>query len=548
MAQNGKRMDKNNARLRQTFEENSDEAWGQIKRFTKRTLIWILALSAVAIIVGAAYFVPILYPILSTVEAPELSPTETVNTEAPTQSDAEEPEPEDVFDESTTVRPLLSGARKDGWYTFLLFGTDKEGTNTDTIMVVSYDVTNQKLNLMSIPRDTMVNVGWDIKKINSVYGMRGINGFRKQIAKLIGFTPDYYVKIDLQAFVDVVDLIGGVEFNVPIPMHYHDPYQNLSIDLDPGLQTLNGEQAMGLVRFRKSDRGKGGAITGYDDTGRVQTQQAFLREMFNKCVKLTNWTKIKSYVEIFEKNVESDLTLGNMLWFARQAMSLSEDGFMTVTAPGNYYASAYSRSTGGMQSYVTLYGRQMVNLVNESFNPYLTKVSLSNMDIMGVRSDGSVYSSTGYVADSAAAQPVKKAEEKKPDTSKSTSKDETRDTSKDTGKDTGKDAGRDEEPIKDSEMPDNAEAPIDPTVTPPDATTDTEQPDTGETPTDTGETGAEGDGNSAETPVEPPAEPEPEKAGDAAPTVEPEPQPEPAPAPEPTADTSDTTPTESGDQ
>lgn len=378
--------------LRRSFAENSSTAWTRIKAFCRKPRFWVALIAVTLALTGAVFLIRF----LPTVRAPELIPVQT---------EPEQQLPPEEIDDSNAVQPLLSGERKEDFYTFLLFGTDKAGTNTDTIMVASYDVKNQKLSLMSIPRDTMVNVNWDIKKINSVYGRRGVEELKNQIGKLIGFTPDFYVKIDLQAFVDVVDLIGGVEFDVPVPMHYHDPYQKLSIDLEPGLQLLNGQQAMGLVRFRKSDL-SAGKRTGYNDTGRVQTQQEFLKAMFKKCLKLTNWTKISSYVEIFQRNVESELTTGNMLWFARQAMDLSEDGFFTVTAPGNYSGSAYSRSTGAMQSYVTLNGRDMVKLVNERFNPYLTPVTLSNLDIMGINADGSVYSSTGHVADSRAALPV----------------------------------------------------------------------------------------------------------------------------------------------
>ena len=387
------------------YLENSGEAWAQIRDFVTDPTHWIVAAIALLLIVAGVF----VFKFLSAVRAPDLNNGDggiiTLGSEnvQPSRSDVEKVE--DVIDDSNTEQPMLSGARKDNYYTFLLFGTDKFSGSTDTIMVVSYDVGNQKLNLMSIPRDTMVNVSWDIKKINSVYSMSGLKALKKHVAKLIGFTPDYYVKIDLQAFVDVVDLLGGVEFDVPIPMHYHDPAQGLSIDLDPGMQTLTGEQAMGLVRFRKSDRGANGKISGYDDTGRVATQQAFLKAMFKKCLKITNWTKISSYVEIFNKNVESDLTLGNMLWFARQAMDLDENGFATCTAPGNYYASAWSRSTGTMQSYVTLYGSQMVTQVNNDFNPYLSRVTMANLDIMSINADGSISSSTGYVADSRATAP-----------------------------------------------------------------------------------------------------------------------------------------------
>lgn len=399
------KMKLKSAEAKLKYEENSGEAWEQIRGFLTDPTHWIVAGIVVLLAVAGIFAIKF----LGAVRAPEINPEpDPVVIGEPVETETGE-EWEEI-DDSNTVQPLLSGARKENFYTFLLFGTDKFSGSTDTIMVVSYDVANQKLNLMSIPRDTMVNVSWDIKKINSVYSMGGIKALQKHISKLVGFTPDYYVKIDLQAFVDVVNLLGGVEFDVPIAMHYHDPAQELSIDLEPGVQTLNGEQAMGLVRFRKSDRSANGRISGYDDTGRVATQQAFLKAMFKQCLQIKNWTKITGYVEIFEKNVESDLELGNMLWFARQAMNLSEDSFQTMTAPGNYYASAWSRSTHQMQSYVTLYANQMISVVNESFNPYDTKVSMANLDIMSINSDGSISSSSGYVADGRAETPPKTEE------------------------------------------------------------------------------------------------------------------------------------------
>ena len=394
------------------FNENSGEAMEQIRAFVSDPSHWIVAGIVVLLLVAGVFVLKF----LDSIRAPEINvDPEPVTIGEPVETG--EGETWEEIDDSNTEQPLLSGARKENYYTFLLFGTDKFSGSTDTIMVVSYDVKNQKLNLMSIPRDTMVNVSWDIKKINSVYAMGGIKALQKHVSKLIGFTPDYYVKIDLQAFVDVVNLLGGVEFDVPIPMHYHDPAQELSIDLEPGVQTLNGEQAMGLVRFRKSDRGANGRISGYDDTGRVATQQAFLKAMFKQCLKIKNWTKITGYVEIFEKNVESDLTLGNMLWFARQAMNLSEDGFQTLTAPANYYASAWSRSVHQMQSYVTIYANQMITTVNESFNPYLSRVTMANLDIMSINADGSLSSTSGFVADGRAeTPPVKETEEETEET------------------------------------------------------------------------------------------------------------------------------------
>ena len=296
------------------------------------------------------------------------------------------------------------------------------------------------------------------------------------------------------------------------------------------MQTLNGEQAMGLVRFRKSDRGANGRISGYDDTGRVATQQAFLKAMFKQCLKIKNWTKITGYVEIFEKNVESDLTLGNMLWFARQAMNLSEDGFQTMTAPANYYAQAWSRSIHQMQSYVTIYANQMLTTVNESFNPYLTRVTTANLDIMSINADGSLSSTSGYVADSRAeTPPVRESEEPEEETPAET---ET--------------PAEPADPAAPTNPADPA-APTNPTTpttatNPTGSTTPTENPTTAENPT--GEQTAPPT-QTTEPPAETPSAPTTESPTETPPTETPPAEP-PAEAPSAApAETTPTTPTES---
>ncbi len=385
------------------YLENSDEAWGQIRKFFTDPSHWIAFAIALLLIVAGFFTVKFLGAIRAPALHQEGGPV--MLGETPELIEGPDGVVEELIDDSNTVQPLLTGARKEDFYTFLLIATDASSSNTDTLMVVSYDVKNQKLSLMSIPRDTMVNVSWDIKKINSVYGMSGLNGLKKHIGKLIGFIPDYYVKVDLDAFISAVDLIGGVDFDVPYAMNYDDPAQNLHIHFQPGMQHLTGQQAMEVVRWRKNNRTESGRIAGYDDTGRIQTQQAFLKAALKQALSIRNWTKITGYVEIFNRDVDSDLELGNMLWFARKAMDLSEEGFTTCTIPGDYYGSAWSRSTQSMQSYVTLYPQQVIRLVNESFNPYLAQVSMANLDIMSILPDGSVISSTGYVADSVAAMP-----------------------------------------------------------------------------------------------------------------------------------------------
>ena len=459
------------------YKENSEEAWGQVKGFFSDPSHWIVF--GIALLLFVAGFFTVKF--LGAIRAPTL-PSENGPITLGESPELVGPDgPDEMIDDSNAVRPILSGARKEDFYTFLLVASDAASGSTDTLMVVSYDVKNQKLNLMSIPRDTMVNVSWDLKKINSVYSMSGLNGLKKHIGKLIGFVPDYYVMVDVKAFVEIIDLIGGVDFDVPRAMNYDDPEQDLHIHFQPGMQHLDGQQAMEVVRWRKDNRSPSGSVAGYDDVGRIQTQQAFLKAALGQALSIRNWTKITGYVEIFKRYVNSDLELGNMLWFARRAMDLSEDGFTSCTIPGDYYASAWSRTYQSMQSYVTLYPQQVVRLVNESFNPYLAQVSTANLDIMSINADGSVSSSTGYVADSVAAAPPVLPGAREPEAA-------------------------------------------DPNGTAAPENTPGEQGEPG------GQTGTETvPGNQPATEPEPEPEPQPEPE----PEPEPEPRPEPEPAPEP---------------
>lgn len=214
----------------------------------------------------------------------------------------------------------------------------------------------------------MINASWDIKKINSVYSRYndGIGALKKQVKTLIGFTPDFYVKVDLEMFVELVDLVGGVEFYVPQDMNYDDDWQDLHIHLEEGLQVLDGEKAMELVRFRRYAEG---------DIKRVEVQQNFMKALIKECLSLEHWGKIKAYIDLAMDNVQTDLEFGSVVWFAAQALglngtkALSMDDVYTCTLPANYYARVWSRSTGNEQSYVTIYPNQVVELDKRALQP-----------------------------------------------------------------------------------------------------------------------------------------------------------------------------------
>jgi LCP family protein required for cell wall assembly len=303
----------------------------------------------------------------------------------------------------------VTGDRKDDFYTFLVLGRDTGGGgNTDTILLAAYDIANQKLNVMSIPRDTMVNIPYDIKRINSVYnhaggGDEGIQALYTEVSQLVGFVPDFEVVVEWEAVGELVDAIGGVWFDVPRNMNYDDPTQDLHIHVSKGYQLLDGETAMGVIRWRHNNDNTG-YVTG--DIGRIETQQAFLKAVIEQCLKIENVTKIQEFAKIFTKNVQTDLTVGNLVWFAEQAIfhGLTMDNVNFVTLPGNYNASAWSRTYQNYQSYVTPYADELLAVVNESFNPYTEDRTLNQLDIMSVNANGTLSSTTGVVEDTKATQ------------------------------------------------------------------------------------------------------------------------------------------------
>ena len=327
----------------------------------------------------------------------------------------------DGIDYGDGVQPRVSGERKSqDYYTVLILGRDTGGGgNTDTMLLASYDVTNQKATVMSIPRDTMVNVPWDIKRINSVYnyyggGEKGIKALYKEISQLVGFEPDYQVIVEWEAVGKIVDAMGGVYFDVPRDMNYEDPYQDLSIHQTKGYRLLSGDDAMQVLRYRHDNR-KNGKMLGYPDgdLGRIKTQQGLLKAMIEQLMSLKNITKVNEFIKVFNENVETDLSFQNMLWFAKQAFLGNSSGAKLDTEKVNFVTmpnknvSCWSRVYHSYQSYVTPNAQELLELVNNELSPFVEPSTMSDLDIMSVNKDGSVSSTTGHVEDSkAAAAPV----------------------------------------------------------------------------------------------------------------------------------------------
>lgn len=310
------------------------------------------------------------------------------------------PPPGDQQQADDPNAPARWGAdRKEDFYTFLILGRDTVGGgNTDTIMLVSYDVKNQKLNLMSIPRDTMVNVSWDVKKINSVYnnygrGEEGIQAVGKEVSELIGFVPDFQVVVELKSVEELVNALGGVTFNVPQDMYKMT--EDIIIDLKAGEQVLDGQKAMQLIRYRDPVLA---------DLGRIHTQQEFIKAVLKQCLNIKNILKIHDLVKVFEDNVTTNISAGTLGWFAETAIlgGLRADSFQTYSMPCTD-AWAWSRTYKQNLSYVVPNADELITLINDVFNPYVEPITKSELDIMYINKNGTVGSSTGKLEDTKAA-------------------------------------------------------------------------------------------------------------------------------------------------
>lgn len=358
---------------------------------------------------------------------------------------------EQTADVGEGLQPVVSGDRKsEDYYTFLLLGRDTGGGgNCDTMIVVSYDMSNQKMTLMSIPRDTMVNVPWDVKKINSVYPRYGadedaIEQLKKEVSQLIGFSPDYTVVVEWEAIGELVDAIGGVWFDVPYDMNYHDPYQDLVIEQAKGYRRLSGEDAMQVIRWRKNDHG-GGYTEG--DLGRIRTQQDFLKSVIGQVLQVKNVLKLYEFSQIFKRNVSTELSIQNLFWLGKGAVlgGLSINDVNFVTMPG-HAVNVWSRLVKNMQSYVVPHSGELLKMVNEELSPFTRTFSLNDLDIMYVNADGSIGSTAGYVEDAPAALAPVIPDKAEPDGGESGDEDEPTE-------------GEDETPTEDGETP--PEEPVD---------------------------------------------------------------------------------------
>lgn len=291
-------------------------------------------------------------------------------------------------------------------FTVLILGVSEDiGVElTDTIIVASYNPKTQKATLISIPRDTYVgnnkNQATSVDKINALYQLgKKDNKAEKTLAavnKITGLDIEYYIVVSNNALVELVDAIGGVEFDVPIDMDYDDSSQKLYIHLKKGVQKLNGEQAEWLVRFRKNNNGTTYPYEyGDNDIGRMRTQREFLKVVAKQMIQIKNITKIGSYIDIFKENVKTNIDDWALIKdYIPYMISFNTEDIQTATLPGAsssfgpYKLSYFDYNVKETKKLInSLFTEQNINLEEENMSSVNNSTLVNNVTNLPVTSN-----------------------------------------------------------------------------------------------------------------------------------------------------------------
>lgn len=213
----------------------------------------------------------------------------------------------------------------------LLLGVDRRDGDvgrSDTMMVAALDQKKGKAALLSVPRDTRVQIEKnDYEKINHAYAYGGHKMSQEAVEKLLGAKMDHYIIVDTKAFERIIDALDGVDINVEKRMYYEDPWDDdggLVIDLYPGEQHMDGKRAIQYVRYRD----------GEGDIGRIGRQQKFVKAVMAKLISPSVLPNLPKLVEEIKSAIQTDMSLTELLEFAGQVKTVHDNGLSAQMVPG----------------------------------------------------------------------------------------------------------------------------------------------------------------------------------------------------------------------
>ena len=203
---------------------------------------------------------------------------------------------------------------------------------TDTIMVLNYNPKSKKMQIVSVPRDTLINVNGKNAKINAAFAIGGYSRVKKEVENLLNVNINYIMKIDYNAFRELIDSIGGVKMKIERNMIYDDEGQNLHINFKAGETVkLDGEKAEEFFRWRKNNDGSGFEN---GDLDRIENQQNFISKVVDKCTNPLILLRTPKIIMALGNNVETNMPATKILSYGLKFVRLSKDKLTMTTAAG----------------------------------------------------------------------------------------------------------------------------------------------------------------------------------------------------------------------
>lgn len=273
----------------------------------------------------------------------------------------------DKEDDSTVEEGLLTAHDKS---TVMIMGVDERDDDvgrSDTLMVAAIDPKKNKASLLSIPRDTRVKIkghSWD--KINAAYAYGGEKLTQRTVEDFLGLNIDHYVIINTKSFQKIIDAIGGIDIDVEKRMKYEDPWDDdggLVIDLQPGMQHMDGKTAVTYVRYRDEE----------GDIGRIKRQQKFMKACMDKLVSPAIIPHLPSIIKEVMSSIKTDLSFRQILEFAGTLKEAQKNGLQTEMVPGK---PLYIKGI----SYWIPDIKKLRNTVAETLNVQITSSARTNLD------------------------------------------------------------------------------------------------------------------------------------------------------------------------
>ena len=291
-------------------------------------------------------------------------------TEAEIEEEEEEEEEEAVPERDINI------------FTFLILGIDLYG-NTDVIMVAAFDSHESTLEVVSIPRDTVVNVPWSLRKVNSIhayarnmYSGQNVAGDDvaaetfKHFRNFLGFNIDFMITISMGAFPRIVDAIGGVEFNVPRSVNLE------GVSVSRGTQKLNGQRALAVMRDRNAHSD--------GDIGRATTQQEFLNTIMKQFLARRSSIKVNDMADIFLRHTNTNIPLNNLVWLGNEFLKMNSENINFTMMPGNF-------ETIRGNFYITVQLEPWLEIVNEKISPLYREITEHDVSILTRGPDRTLY-------------------------------------------------------------------------------------------------------------------------------------------------------------